>query len=404
LFEKSFLSKSGYEIDEVKYYNNLVNQVSAETISPDLFMTDGVKKREKFSISDDFQSRSHFLIEGNNVLNPFEISHEIKRIKQSYYNFDLWKKDVVFKMPEITFLDPVFIDVVGDEEADKLDKERRQIKKDFLDRLKGIYHTPEILNLVFIQTKNDNLKGKIKRHLEGLNIEETLTPEERVLFRDKCYNQVSKWVANTFKLKVLIKSNLREATKVIIEENLFSSTTFNRTYKRDICILLDKEDNPDKTKNEHQLFNRYTKILNLFKDVESISKNDLEVIFRTKLNYRNREFNTSVVVNEIGFVFDVLYDKKTQLYSVKKWDKLLSYSIQTPPKVCTKQNIDNKGVKDEKTLFFPNGDQSGKSAKIEVKASDEKEQFTPEEIEKFEEKMKQNNDEDLMKLLETLDI
>ena len=138
-------------------YNNLVKQVSGETISPELFMSNGVKKKERFSISDDFQSRSHFLIEGNNVLNPFEIAHEIKLIKESHYNFYIWQSDILEKMPEITFLDLVFLNVNSDESADKLDKERKLIKKEFLNKLKGIYHTPEILNLVLRQSKNDNL-------------------------------------------------------------------------------------------------------------------------------------------------------------------------------------------------------------------------------------------------------
>ena len=364
LADRSFFNKAGKVIDEVELYKNLVNQVSGETISPELFMSNGVKKKERFSISDDFQSRSHFLIEGNNVLNPFEIAHEIKITKESNYNFHIWQSDILEKMPEITFLDLVFLNIQGEVAADKLDKERKLIKKKFLNKLKGIYHTPEILNLVLRQSKNDNLKGTIKTHLRGVYIDETLSMDELILFRDKCFKQVSKWVDNTFKLKKITKNNLENSAKIMVKAKLFSSSTFNRVYNRNICAFLEKEDNPNKTQKEHRLFNKQNKLLELFKDKETISKTDLEAIFRTKLNYNKREFNTSIVVNEIGFVFDVEYDRKTKFFHLQKGYKLLFVSIDKHSKVCTKQNTDNQQLNTEKEALWSFGHQTTKTEKI----------------------------------------
>ena len=370
LFEKSFLTKNGKIIDELECYNNLVEQVSGETISPELFMSEGVKKRERFSISDDFQGRSHFLMDGNNVLNPFEIAHEVKQIKESYYNLDLWKRDVLGKMPEITFLDPVLVNVDGDVEADLLDKERKLIKKEFLNKLKQTYHTAEILDLVLKQSKNDNLKGRIKKHLEGVIVEETLTADELILFRDKCFKPVSKWVANTFRLKRITKTNFKDTAKIIVKEDLFSAAIFNRVYERNICLFLEHENNPDKSKTEHQLFNRYLKTVELFKDINVISKNDLKQIFKTKLHYKRSQFNRSVIINKIGFVYDVLYCKKTRLYTLKKGNHILFSLIDNPTKSGTTQIVKNEVVNPQKIDFFPNGHQTGKSGKIDETPSE----------------------------------
>ena len=365
LIEKSFLNKSGKVIDEVELYNNLVDEVSRETISTELFFNNGLKKKERFSISDDFQSRSHFLIEGNNVLNPFEIAHEVKRIKESHYNFEIWQRDVLGKMPEITFLEPILLNVDGDVAADLLDKERKQIKKDFLNKLKGIYHTPEILSLVLNQSKNDSLKGKIKRHLEGVYFEDTLTADELKLFRDKCFKQVSIWVSNTFKLKKITKKDLKESAEIMLSSKLFSSAKFNRVYNRNVCVLLENENNPNKSQSEHRLYNKYDKVLKLFKGKETISKQDLETIFRTKLNYKLREFNTAIIVNEIGFVFDVKYDRKTKLYHLESGYKKIFVSIDNQTKVCTKQVTANQQLNTEKTDFWWATHQTTKIDKID---------------------------------------
>lgn len=367
LAELGFYNRMGQVIDEVKLYNNLVKQVSAETISPALFMSNGLQKKERYSISEDFQTRSHFLIDGNNVLNPFEIAHEIKSIKESNYNFDLWKADVLAKMPHIEFLNYKFLNTIGCAEADELEKDRKQVKKDFLNKLKTIYETPEILNLVHRQSKDDNLKGLINRRLKGLIIEETLTTAELVLFRDKCFKQVSKWVDNTFKIEKVSNNNFIEAAGTMRTEKLFSSSRFNIFYKKGVCLNLKEENNPNKTKREHQLFNKYNKILNLFKGKETISKEDMAVIFRTQLHYRKREFNTAVIVNEIGFVFDVKYDRKTKNYSLKTWDKKSFYSIHNCSKVCTNQIPINEIVNTEKTSFFPTGHQMGKNVNLDNK-------------------------------------
>ena len=376
MIEKSFLNKSGKVIDEVELYNNLVDEVSRETISTELFFNNGLKKKERFSISDDFQSRSHFLIEGNNVLNPFEIAHEVKRIKESHYNFEIWQRDVLGKMPEITFLDPIVVSVDGDVAADLLDKERKQIKKDFLNKLKNIYHTPEILNLVLEQSKNDNLKGTIKRHLDGVYINKTLTADELILFRNKCFKQVSKWVDNTFKLKKITKDNFADSAVIMVNEKLFSSATFNRIYNRNVCAFLKNENKPNKSQSEHRLFNKYDKVLNLFKGKETISKTDLETIFRTKLNYKLREFNTAVVVNEIGFCFDVQYDRKTKLYHLKNGYKKIFVSIDNQTKVCTNQVTANQQLNTEKKALWLIGHQTTKSDKIASFQPDKKQSIS----------------------------
>ena len=376
LIEKSFLNKSGKVINEVELYNNLVDEVSRETISTELFFNNGLKKKERFSISDDFQSRSHFLIEGNNVLNPFEIAHEVKRIKESHYNFEIWQRDVLGKMPEITFLDPIVVSVDGDVAADLLDKERKQIKKDFLNKLKNIYHTPEILNLVLEQSKNDNLKGTIKRHLDGVYINKTLTADELILFRNKCFKQVSKWVDNTFKLKKITKDNFADSAVIMVNEKLFSSATFNRIYNRNVCAFLKNENKPNKSQSEHRLFNKYDKVLNLFKGKETISKTDLETIFRTKLNYKLREFNTAVVVNEIGFCLDVQYDRKTKLYHLKNGYKKIFVSIDNQTKVCTKQVTANQQLNTEKKALWLIGHQTTKSDKIASFQPDKKQSIS----------------------------
>ena len=105
-------------------------------------------------------------------------------------------------------------------------------------------------------------------------------------------------------------------------------------------------------------------MLELFKDKETISKTDLEAIFRTKLNYNKREFNTSIVVNEIGFVFDVEYDRKTKFFHIQKGDKLLFVSIDKHSKVCTKQNTDNQQLNTEKEALWSFGHQTTKTEKI----------------------------------------
>ena len=365
LFERSFYNKQGMVVNEVELYNNLVDEASRETISPELFWSNGLKKKERFSISDDFSSRSHFDIQGNNVLNPFEIAHEVKKIKESHYNPEIWQRDIQEKMPEINFLDFVFITVDGDVAADKLDKDRKQIKKEFLNKLKGIYHTPEILSLVLNQSKNDNLKGTIKRHLDGVYINETLTPDELTLFRNKCFKQVSKWVDNTFKLKKITKNSLEDSAEIVVSRKLFSSSTFNRVYNRNICILMENENNPNKSQNEHRLFNKYNKVLKLFKGKETISKIDLEEVFRTKLNYKLRDFNTAVIVNEIGFVFDVKYDRKSKLYHLEKGYKKIFVSLDNQIKVCTKEVTDNQPVNTEKKAFWLIGHQTTKIDKID---------------------------------------
>jgi len=364
LSDRSFVNKIGKVINEVECYNNLVNQVSGETISPELFWSNGMKKKERFSITDDFLSRSHFFIDGNNVLNPFEITHEVKLITESHYNLEIWQRDVKDKMPEINFLEPILLNVDGDVAADLLDRQRRQIKKAFLNRLKGIYHTPEILNLVLRQSKNDNLKGIIKRHLKDVYIDETLSFDELTLFRDKCFKQVSKWVSNTFKLKKVTNNSLEDSADIMLSNKLFSSSTFNRVYNRNVCAFLENENNPNKTQKEHRLFNKKQKLLSLFKDKETISKTDLEAIFRTKLNYKKREFNTSIVVDEIGFCFDVEYDRKTKLYQLKKGDKLLIGYIEKHSKVCTKQTVDNQQVNTKKEALWSFGHQTTKIDKI----------------------------------------
>jgi len=365
LFERSFYNKQGMVVNEVELYNNLVDEASRETISPELFWSNGVKRKEKHSISDDFSSRSHFDIQGNNVLNPFEIAHEVKKVKESHYNPEIWQRDIQEKMPEINFLDFVFITVDGDVAADKLDKDRKQIKKEFLNKLKGIYHTPEILSLVLEQSKNDNLKGTIKRHLDGVYINKTLTSDELTLFRNKCFKQVSKWVDNTFKLKKITKNSLEDSAEIMVSRKLFSSATFNRVYNRNICILMDNENNPNKSQNEHRLFNKYNKVLKLFKGKETISKIDLEEVFRTKLNYKLRDFNTAVIVNEIGFVFDVKYDRKSKLYHLEKGYKKIFVSLDNQIKVCTNEVADNQQVNTEKKAFWLIGHQTTKIDKID---------------------------------------
>jgi hypothetical protein len=358
LFEASFYSKSGKVIDEVKLYKDLVKEVTAETVNTTDFMSGKYKKKERFSISEDFYSRSHFVIDGNNVLNPFEIAHEVKTVKESHYNFEIWKADVLAKMPNIEFKEPIAVKVAGDEEADKNDKARREIKKEFIEKLKGIYQTNEVLNLVHRQSKNDNLKGAIKKHLKGADIENTLTTAELILFRDKCFKQVSKWIENTFKLSKVVDAGFSTTAKIMQDQELFSAAKFNRIYEGSICLLLEQENTQYKSRSEQRLFNKYKKVLDVLKDVEEISKEDLEEIFRTKFYYRKSTFDRSVVLNEIGFVYDVEYDKKRKVYTLKKEYHKSVCSIENLQKIGTTKQPNNQQLNPSKTPYPPSGDQT----------------------------------------------
>jgi len=83
------------------------------------------------------------------------------------------------------------------------------------------------------------------------------------------------------------------------------------------------------------------------------------------LNYKLRDFNTAVIVNEIGFVFDVKYDRKSKLYHLKKGYKKIFVSLDNQIKVCTNEVVDNQPVNTEKKAFWLIGHQTTKIDKID---------------------------------------
>ena len=83
------------------------------------------------------------------------------------------------------------------------------------------------------------------------------------------------------------------------------------------------------------------------------------------MNYKLREFNTAIIVNEIGFVFDVEYDRKTKLYHLESGYKKIFVSIDNQTKVCTNQVTANQQLNTEKTDFWWATHQTTKIDKID---------------------------------------
>ena len=325
LFEEKFKQKKGIYKNDKEQYLELVRQIKNETLDFTEFK-EQIKEDEKLFISPDFLTRSTFFIKGQKYINPFEVMHEVKAIKEHFMDYSIWKKEISNIIKDVVFVEAGAIEV-GEDKNLKVERKQRKEERKYL--LLSVYHMlvnnpNEMLDYLRQDTKNDNLKGFINKRLRGAEIEYLFYENERILFF-KNVSKIESYVNNIIKLSNVLDISFDKSASICYENDCFKNEEFKRLYDFKVWERLEKDG--VKTRNQKRFLHKIEKIKKEFNGVKEISSNDMFTILKNKFYYKLTNRNKAVVNQFISVVFNVSYDRKTKIYTLERRTKKRSSLI-----------------------------------------------------------------------------
>ena len=203
----------------------------------------------------------------------------------------------------------------------------------------------EMLDYLRQDTKNDNLKGFINKRLRFVEVDYLFYEHERILFF-KNVSKIESYVNNIIKLSNVLDVSFDKSASICFENDCYKNEEFKRFY--DFKVWQRLENDGAKTRNQKRFLNKIEKIKKEFTGIEEISSFDMFTILKDKFYYKLTNRNKTVVNQFIGVVFDVEYNRKTKMYTIKERTKkrsslignekkfvpfkVLKYSTLTPQK------------------------------------------------------------------------
>jgi len=352
IVEKTFISKYGKKINIQQTYDELERRVLSEKKH---FLDNNIDEsiKNQYSLSSDFYSRCLFSINDTDMLNPFELIHEVNRIKKSFYNFAVFCEDLKAKRKHTIIAEPIalknLIGEVNEEEIDNIKTEYKKELNKFKTKVKKVYSSAEVLSIVNDITKDAKLKGIIRRVIDKKDTKQHLTDNEKILLATNL-DDVKNWIKNTDKLATALNLSFEDSVIAFKEQNLFNNSKFKNCYDNLIAEYLAV--NGAKSRAEHRLIKKRNNILQVFYDGEILTSKELIKKYRNNFKELGR-ITVAHIRKELGFVYCFDYCKKSKEYTLKKRDFENLVSLEKQQKKSTTKNTENQQVNCQKGGVAP---------------------------------------------------
>ena len=305
LFNEDFKSTWGKKIDENNLYNSFAEELKSYKI--DLSHSNILKEQHSSFASISWRENALIQFGYNLVPNYFHLINEVKKTKESYYNYYTWCNELS-SLEDISFNKPINIENKENKELTEIRKEVKAEKQSFLEDVRNniLKYIPEVYNT----TKNNQLKSVLFNEVNCSSIE--LSIDEKILFH-KYYSKVESYLTEINTIANLLQKPFTEALNIYFENEYYKK--FQLHYKRLSCMILEEQE--PKTLKEHITKSEIKRIKDTLKGIDTIAKNDLVKLLRSKLGYRFKAVNTQAIEDKIGCLFFVDYNKIDKVYSLK---------------------------------------------------------------------------------------
>ena len=322
LFNESFKTLSGTKIDKSSTYNSLLNEVQkVPTIIYD-FVSEDTEKSKLPNINIDWSERAIVYVNEQKCINSFEILNQIKQVEERFFNFPLWKDAVSEKIGNVHFTEGVNVDQVKNKDLVEFRKDRREEKKVFLEMIRTRLANDKagaVLNQVKEVSKNTKLKAFVDYQKRAFTVNPKLTTDEKILFFEN-FETIERYINSIKTLMGILSLDFTDAGIIFNKDGNYKTDQFNLTLKQ--YVVSELKSKGAKTINEAKTLQSVKKIEDVFTpfftDGEAvISKVALFFLLRTKLSYRIKYEDVGTVRNRIGSIFDVSYNKKSSVFTLK---------------------------------------------------------------------------------------
>jgi hypothetical protein len=307
LFGVEFKKPKGSYIDELRTYNNYEREAKSLSFDSELMPTD----ENSYLASFDWNERAVINPKGyNKILNCFELMHQAKQLKESFYNFEIWSKEL--SQYNIEFLEPEILGANKNEELKDVRAERKEIKNNYLEEVRSDIF--RVIPEVYRTTKNNKLKGYLREYVYADNVK--LSTNELILFHSN-FDKIEKYISEVMTLSCLTDLDFRIVSKDYFENENYKN--FEETHKQLTYLEIDNRE--ARTQQEISKKQRIDKIKATFKGVQVISKVDLIGKLRKDLNYKLSKVSNEVLKKQISGIFETDYNKKTKEFTLRLVEK-----------------------------------------------------------------------------------
>lgn len=360
LFSQNFTTNKGAKYDDNALYKDLLKVVQR---IPKLFNEFSNKIENNLpKMTIDWKERSVFYYDDSqNIVNSFEILYQIKKIKESYFDFDLWKEEVKILDSNIVFVTPVTIDAAKNKELENTRKHRKEERQAYLEKVRNILNSSQagsVLVEVRDATKNLKLKSYVNELLYDFdNTTERLGTDDLILFFDN-YDIIEMYVSNITELMTATSLDYFNISDHYVFNENYKPAKYLTLLKRYAAATLEEKgaSNIEEAKMLHSIkeIEKAFEVKFTQTDTITLSKNEIFKITRRKLNYRYKTENTSTLNSKIGVCFDISYCKYTKEYTLKKVSKssdLKTFDFKKEKE--KKVNAQSHAIKGREAIFKP---------------------------------------------------
>jgi len=323
LISENDITRNGKFVNESDLYSELLSQISTAPI-------DSFKEETTLHLVNiDNRERCTFKLDGYALMvNKFELLYQAKRVKESFYNFELWSEDVKKLASYISFNEPIEIVSIASSELKENRKERKEVKAEILEKvlIKLCIDTDvdSVMMPIRNNTKNKSLKGFIEEVL--YDFEEGQLPEDELRLVLQYQDKVERFIMDIEILMKLLgsksldlKNNFLTAANIYYEDDNYKPSNFSILCKRIMMFNLESKEEAYSFPEQKRVdsINTIKQVVNDY-EIEGkieISKDEMyNNLLRKKLKYRSRTENVATVKEKIGFCFNVEYDKKRKVF------------------------------------------------------------------------------------------
>jgi energy-coupling factor transporter ATP-binding protein EcfA2 len=330
LFSFGFIEQKAKAINEAQLYSDMLNVVSQ---SANMFFE--ITEQKQPTIKIDWTEHATILgPNGKQIVNIFELLHQIKKVKESYYNLETWQRDIIELMPEVSFNQYKLIEQSKNNDLDNSRKARKEQKSKFLEEVREQLKTDNagaILHEIRETTKNTHLKSFIDEVIYDMPISELDTNNKILLY--EYYDNIENYVSQIKQLMNIIGllnySDLFNNTANLFNDN-YKQSDYNNLVKRIYASNL--KTNGAQSYEEAKSIESLKRIKNAFKPYlidgkATIKREEVFKILRRNLHYRFRQETKAVLIEKIGSLFDVDYCKNTKSFildevSIKDYQRI----------------------------------------------------------------------------------
>jgi hypothetical protein len=347
LFEREFLEPKPYEFDRENLYKSLLKEVQR---IPTTFLQQTIET-DLPSITLNWKENAVIYSKGfDPAINHFAILHEKEKIVQSWIDFKMFCEDLKATDNSIVFKEIKPIEATATAATVQSRKARKETKKDFLKTVRQTLSHPEnaagILNFVRVFTVQPKLKRSLKILLQEFRTND-IRESDILLYRQN-FAQIELYVISIFELMKLEQfRDYHAAASIFTKDKNHTPAEFSLLLKRATVAAIGS--NPRSIK-EQLILNSVKEIHKAFTGLDAaeikLSNVELFKIMRTKLKLRNRNINLSFIRNRIGVCYDVFYDKKTKVYTLKNAVPKKVFCYKDKEKEVTYQTHATTGLND----------------------------------------------------------